>query len=175
MSAFLLILLGLPGSGKTTLAQALVPVLEAVHLSSDRIRRQLGQRGQYGQADKDRVYAQMAERAAEALVQGKPVVADATFAQAAHRSQLVEAAQQAACPIYVVYLQVPEAVVQQRLQADRPESEADFAVYQQVKAQFAPIDQPHLILDTHRHPLPQQIDVVKRYLQHGHPTPPAAD
>jgi len=175
MPPFLLMLLGLPGSGKTTLARALAPHLAAHHLSSDHLRREIDQQGHYRPQDKDRVYRLMAARAEEALQQGRPVLVDATFSQAAHRELLLAVAQQQHCPAFMVELQVPEAVARQRLQAERPESEADFSVYQRIEAQFDPIQRPHLQLDTHQHALPQQIEAIQAYLRHGHPPSPTTD
>jgi len=168
-------LLGLPGTGKTTLARALSSRLDISHLSSDHLRREIDQQGHYRPEDKAQVYQLMAERAGETLAQGKPVLVDATFSQKAHRELILSVAEQQACDVFMVELLVPEKVVKERLQVERPESEADFHVYQQIKAQFAPIQRAHLQVDSHALPLEEQIEAVQRYLRHGYPSPSATD
>ena len=76
--AALVLLSGLPGTGKTTFAAKLAPRLAAVVLESDRIRRELFPRRRYTRKESGQVFAVVRERAAATLAEGRSVIVDAT-------------------------------------------------------------------------------------------------
>ena len=85
-------LTGLPASGKTTLARALVQVAAAegvrlVRLESDALRTILTPVPTYEPAERDRFYEQLGELAALLVDQGLTVVVDATAPRRAHRDR----------------------------------------------------------------------------------------
>ena len=91
----LILLVGIPGSGKTTYAKEYAQIHDAtIHISSDSIRYEL-----YGdesiQGDSDTVFSLMQKRAVEALQSGKSVLYDATNMTRKDRSGII-----AACPRY---------------------------------------------------------------------------
>lgn len=90
----LVMLGGLPGSGKTAIATALAEQLPAIHLSSDRIRAELIESsttfeafgtGRYAPTVTDRVYREMLRRADEALRAGEHVLLDASWSSDGRR------------------------------------------------------------------------------------------
>lgn len=95
---------GLPGTGKTTLAGALADRFGAVVLSSDRIRKELAGitpstpaaagfgEGIYTTERTDELYAELLHRAEQLLGRGESVVLDASWTSATHRTGAVEAA-----------------------------------------------------------------------------------
>lgn len=86
----LIILVGIPGSGKTTYANKYIEKVNlfAVHLSSDLIRKEL-----WGdesiQGDNNEVFSLMQSRAIEALNNGKDVLYDATNMTRKDRSYII--------------------------------------------------------------------------------------
>jgi uncharacterized protein len=93
----LVVSMGLPATGKTTLARALAGQLGLVHLSSDVVRKELAglratehrcegfERGLYSRASSARTYAALRRRAARYLRRGQSVVLDATYGQPRER------------------------------------------------------------------------------------------
>jgi len=70
-----ILIMGLPGSGKTTLAKKLVPLYNAVWLNADEVRKEADDwdfslEGRTRQADRMKTYAQ------KAIDEGRNVVAD---------------------------------------------------------------------------------------------------
>lgn len=55
----LIMITGLPGTGKTTFAQALADKLNIPSLNSDQVRHEMGKRGQYDEASKKEVYGKL--------------------------------------------------------------------------------------------------------------------
>jgi predicted kinase len=75
----LIIVTGLPGTGKSTVAAALARELGADALSTDRIRREAARPPGFSKAEKGSVYERMFARAERRLRAGRSVVLDATF------------------------------------------------------------------------------------------------
>ena len=67
--------MGLPGSGKTTLASKLVPLIKAKWLNNDVVRRAAGD-WDFSEAGRKRQAKRMFDLAEEFISQGKNVVAD---------------------------------------------------------------------------------------------------
>lgn len=85
----LILLVGIPGSGKTTYAKEYTETIpNTIHLSSDSIRAEL-----YGdesiQGDPAEVFSLMQKRAVEALNEGKDVIYDATNATRKDRASII--------------------------------------------------------------------------------------
>lgn len=89
----LILLVGIPGSGKTTYAEKYIEEYEStIHLSSDKIRKEL-YNDESIQGDPNEVFSLMQKRAVEALNNGKSVVYDATNMTRKDRAGII-----AACP-----------------------------------------------------------------------------
>jgi aminoglycoside phosphotransferase family enzyme/predicted kinase len=138
---------GFSGSGKSTLALALAPTIAAVPgavvLRSDAIRKQLsgvpllqrlGPEG-YAADVSARVYARLAEEAAQVLRAGHGVVVDAVFARPADRQAIESVAAAASVPFAGLWLEAPEPVLIARTAGRRNDaSDADGAVVRKQRA-----------------------------------------
>ena len=132
---------GYSGSGKSTLARGLAPSIGrapgAVVLRSDEIRKRLcgvplqqhlGPEGYTPQVS-ERVYASLAQRAAQVLCGGHSVIADAVFLRPADRRAIEQVAAAASVPFIGVWLDAPEPVLIERTAQRRNDpSDADAAV-----------------------------------------------
>lgn len=154
----LVLMCGLPASGKTTVARALAAPFEAVLLRSDvRRKQQHGLRptaraaadfgrGIYTEASSDEAYGSLLADAGRALQHGRTVVVDAAFATVARRRPFVELARRLAMPVVVVEVGVPAGVAAERLvaraQDPREVSDADLAVYRAMRDRYEPPREP---------------------------------
>lgn len=142
----LVVIFGLPGSGKTTLARALSEQVGMLHLSTDVIRSELGKRTQYEREDKDFIYARMLQRAKIELEKDRGVILDGTFHREAFRVPFRKMAGEYGIPIKWVEVRAKEVVIRDRVSDLRPYSEADFEVYRKIKRDFEPIKDTFLVL-----------------------------
>ncbi len=124
-----LVVMGLPASGKSTIARALAGRLHLVHLSSDIQRKRLaglpptahedarfGQ-GVYSRAMSRRTYAALKRHAARWLRKGFSVVIDATCGQPADRALFRQLARRAGARFQIVVCEADEAILRARLVA----------------------------------------------------------
>ena len=70
-----ILIMGLPGAGKTTLARILVSLLNAAWLNNDELRKEAND-WDFSSAGRDRQSKRMREKAEQFLNEGKNVVAD---------------------------------------------------------------------------------------------------
>lgn len=120
---------GYSGSGKSTFARALVPVLGAVQVRSDVERKRLhglpvtarpsaqGGEALYGEAATLRTYARLCELASVVVAAGWPVVVDAAFLTQAQRASFRALAASLDVPFFVFDIRAGSQTMVERLHA----------------------------------------------------------
>jgi predicted kinase len=160
----MIIVFGLPGTGKSTFARALASQRASTHLNTDVIRSQAGLRGQYDAATKAKVYQLLFENTEQLIKEKKEVILDGTFYTAALRKPYQALAIQYQQPLIWIQTTASEATVRERVSKKRVFSEADFAVYQKVKAAFEPLEEEVLTLTTDQLSTTQMLAAVDAFI-----------
>ena len=166
----LLVVCGLAGSGKSTVACRLADRLGFDWLRSDEIRKRLAGvapavrlsggygAGAYSREFTEKTYAALLDEAAAHLGSGAGVIVDATFAASVYRAQALALAARARVPVlFVECIASPDEIVR-RLTARAARideiSDAGVATYLRQRAEFAALkevpDSSHLVIDTER-------------------------
>ena len=160
----MVILSGLPGSGKTTFALALVAASGAAHLESDAIRRELFPAPAYLPAEHARVFRAMESRAARAIADGRDVIIDATNLVASDRRRFLRSAEEHSANVVFVRLTATEDVMRGRLAVPREGwSRADVRVYEMMRDRPRPFRAPCVVVDS-RFDLGPAVDLVARLM-----------
>lgn len=116
----LILLYGMPGSGKTSFARQLCTQLEAAHVQGDRIRAELFQSPTYSKDENHLVASLMTYMAGEFLSADVTVVYDTNAMRAAQRRALRNLAVKAHAETSLVWLQIdPETAFQRCLKRDK--------------------------------------------------------
>jgi aminoglycoside phosphotransferase family enzyme/predicted kinase len=137
---------GLPGTGKSTLARGLLTAANFTVIRSDQVRKELAgvplnEKGDgfYTPEWTGRTYSECIRRAETILRTGGRVIVDATFAYDAHRAAFQSAGQRLGVPVVSLVCRADSTVVRERLRTRRGDiSDADERVYDQMKAQWRP-------------------------------------
>jgi len=140
-----IIVFGLPGSGKSYFASAFADLIKAEYLNSDKLRMNLLSNRIYSEEEKMLVYDIMLLKVKEAVTHKKNVVADASFYKDSIREKYVEHLKQKAKVLFIE-VQAREDLISERLVKARQFSEADFEVYKKIKNQWEPLKKNHLTI-----------------------------
>jgi predicted kinase len=151
----LLIMVGLPGSGKSLVVEKMTQLLPCVTISTDKVRLYMRHYPTYTAAEMMFVYEVCHRLIEQRLGRGQRVVFDGTNYLAARRQQLFKLAQRRNAPVAVCLVQASEEAVRQRLshrmgdnRRETDLSDAGWSVYQWMVQSQEPVVGPHLILDT---------------------------
>lgn len=149
MKQTLILVCGLPGSGKSFFAKQFAEQNHIPHFNSDIVRKQLFPRLRtYSELEKQQVYDWLITQTEMSLKAGKSVIIDATFYKKNLRTPFYYIASELNIPIKIIHIYAAEELIKERTSAVRMDSEADYSVYLKLKNAFEPIDQHHLVLQS---------------------------
>ncbi len=146
-----IIFFGLPGTGKSFLANKLLKNFPAVYIASDVVRKRLlnldpskhyyaeFEKGIYSPEMTDKTYKKMCELAKKELLSGRDVILDATFRDRKYRELLKEELKNIRCEIYWVWCVAEDEVVKERIEKRKQEetpSDALWEIYLSHKQKF---------------------------------------
>ena len=165
MTALVIIVFGLPGSGKSYFASRLANKLSARYLNSDVIRQQLLATGKYSPNEKMRIYNELLREMKLAIRKNESIVLDATFYLENIRNKFMKAAKKDGQNILFIEVWSHEKIIKERLIKERKFSEADFSVYLKIKQEFEPMIDGHLLLQSTQENIEQMIATSMLYIQ----------
>ena len=150
----LVVLCGLPGTGKSYFAAKLAGRTPCLTLGSDRLRKILVPQPRYTRGEHRRVFVAAHRLLAELLAQGYRVIFDATNLTERARQPLYDIAATAGAQLLLVGFDAPEDVVRQRLNrraaglSEDSYSDADWQIYRRLSPGAEPIAGPHYRVDS---------------------------
>ena len=141
----IVIVLGLPGSGKSYFASKFAGMINAEYINSDRERKKLLANRTYTEEEKLSVYNSMLIKMKQLIEQKKDIVLDATFYKNDIRQEFLREAKSGVDLIFIE-VKADESLISERLKKPRSDSDADFDIYKKIKAQWEPLVEEHLVL-----------------------------
>ncbi|MFP4082136.1 MAG: AAA family ATPase [Candidatus Aminicenantes bacterium] len=148
----LVIVSGLPGTGKTTVAKKMSDEMKAVVLSTDRIRKKALKELGYSERKKKRVYDEMLRIAQDLLKKGENVILDGTFFRKELRERGFKLGQRLDQRVFLVETVCPEETVKKRIEErykhKKDYSEANYKVYKIIQSKFDPFQSEHFVINT---------------------------
>ncbi len=148
------VVFGLTGTGKTTLARALQKQTLGEYISTDLVRKALAgvppeekhfepfEKGIYSPEFTEKTYRAMLQKAKEAIAQGRDVVLDGTYRGRAYRREVLEMAKAHGAKCLFVQCEAPEQEIKRRIE-DRLKrqgevSDARWQTYLKMRETFEP-------------------------------------
>jgi len=163
----LILICGLPGTGKSTIAMRLASRLKASLLRTDVIRKKLFPSPEYTEAEKELVYRATFLIAEYLLKAGVCVIIDGTFYRRSLRKMVYEVAERTGVRKAVIECTAPEHVIRRRMERRKGRNlptDADYQVYLKIRGQWEPIEGEHLLIDTSKS-ISQNLREVLEYLR----------
>lgn len=161
----LIIVFGLPGTGKTTFATELAKELTIVHLNTDMIRHKLGKSAQYDTQTKSLIYREMLMLTELQLKKGNSVIVDGTFYKKSLREQYENLANIYAAEVKRIEMRAAEAIVLERLSEERRYSEADQTVYQIITGEFEAEEIPVQFIYSDKQEIVEMVEKALTYIR----------
>ncbi len=153
-SPALVVLSGLPGSGKSYFCHRLASRYPMARLESDALRKALFGQPTYSADESRRLFSACHLVLDRLLARGIAAILDATNLREMHRHQAYRIADAHKAKLVLVHLQASPAVVHERLQArvkglhSQDPSDAGPEVYERMQRDVEPIGRPHISVDT---------------------------
>lgn len=151
---FLVVVSGLPGTGKSYFCRQLAQKLSAVILESDSLRKALFVSPSYSAAESARLFRACHLLIEGLLKKGVPLIFDATNLSEHYRERLYSIAERFDARLVLVRVEAPPELVYERLKERQgdPESksDADWLVYKWMESQLQKIPRRHYAVDTSR-------------------------
>lgn len=145
----IVLICGLPGVGKTTLAKDLAPLINAVVLSTDKIRKELIPNPTYRWQERRLIYDVLMLLAKYLYNAGINCILDATFSTEYSRKELKHKLALTHNQLSIVECVCSEDVVVSRLRNRKDDySDANISIYRKMKKIYQPVKGEHIIVDT---------------------------
>jgi len=148
----LIIISGLPGTGKSYFSKRLAERVPFLVLESDALRKTLFSLPSYTPRESAQLFRTIHRLLRELLSKGIPVILDATNLSERSREQLYNIADRLDVRLILVRVEAPPDVVYRRLESRTRDSEnmsdADWAVYCRMRSSVDKIRRNNYVIDT---------------------------
>jgi predicted kinase len=174
----LILITGLPGTGKTSLAIALKKhyFSEYIYLSTDEVRIKFFNLTEhhyenfnqkiYTQDKRDIIYTIISLIIDTLLSQNVSVIVEGTYYSQEKRETIINTCERLKHKYVIIQTTFPEDKIKERFEKrvslDTDASDARYQIYEAMKEQYEPIKFPSVIIDTQK-PISMNVKEVKRY------------
>ncbi len=141
-----ILVMGLPGSGKSYFAERLAKRLRADYMNTDVIRKSRLEKPTYTDEEKIMIYKEVFDAVYDHAYSRKPLVIDGTFYHRKIRDNFLKLATDLNIELKWIEIVAEEPQIKKRLAEKREWSDANFEVYKSIEEKYTPLVEDHLIL-----------------------------
>lgn len=147
--SIIVIICGLPGVGKTTISKDLARLINAVILSTDKIRKELLPRPTYTKQERRLIYDILTLLAKYLYDANVNCILDATFNTEYSRKKIKDKLLIPPKQMYIVECSCQENITISRLKYRKNDySDANISIYKRMKDIYEPVKGEHITIDT---------------------------
>ncbi|MFP4024037.1 MAG: AAA family ATPase [Thiohalospira sp.] len=159
-----IIVFGLPGTGKTYFSEHLSESIGAVHLNTDKLRIEYDKTGEYDEETKNFIYNQLKNEMVKNIANSNDVIVDGTFHRKENRKAFEVEISRQGVNAFFIEVKAKEETIKQRLKNNRKYSEAGYEVYLKIKQNFDAYEKDHLTLWSDSQDVKDMIKKAKQYI-----------
>ena len=160
----IVLICGLPGTGKTFLSKKLSQYINSTVLSTDKIRKELIQKPTYTPWERALIYDVLFLLAKYLHSSGISCILDATFNMEKSRSEVKDLLNLTNDQFYIIECICPEDLIITRLLLRKDDySDATVSIYLKMKKIYEPVRQKHISINTSKS-IDMNIDRILRYI-----------
>jgi len=164
----LVVVSGLPGTGKSYFSARLAEKLDFLVLESDALRKVLFFPPAYTAEESSHLFRVIHELIRQLLLRGIPLILDATNLSERHRESLYSIAEHTGAQLILIEVKAPPELVHSRLEsrsAAATNSDAGWAVYQKMLPTVEEMRRHHYSVDTSQDISPVIEKIVKEVMR----------
>ena len=160
----IVLICGLPGTGKTFLSNKLSQYINSTVLSTDKIRKELIQKPTYTPWERALIYDVLFLLAKYLHSSGINCILDGTFNMEKSRREVKDLLNLPNDQFYIIECICPEDLIITRLLLRKDDySDATVSIYLKMKKIYEPVKQKHMSINTSK-PIDKNIDRILRYI-----------
>ena len=160
-----IIVFGLPGSGKSYFASRLAKKFKAWYVNSDGLRKELMPEPSYSTREKVSVYKAMLDMMTIAIGESQDIVLDATFYKKSIRNKFIATTERLNEKLIFIIIEADQNIIKERLNEKRIFSEADYQVFLKIKNEFESLEIDHLTLHSTQDNIEEMLEEAGNYIQ----------
>jgi predicted kinase len=160
----IIVICGLPGTGKTFLSNKLSPFVNATVLSTDKLRKELFKKPTYTPWERTLIYDILFLLAKYLHSSGVNCILDGTFNMEKSRTEVKELLNLTNDQIHIIECICPEDMIITRLLLRKDDySDADVSIYLKMKKIYEPVRQKHISINTIK-PIDKNLEKILKYI-----------
>ena len=160
----IILICGLPGTGKTFLSNKLSQYIDSTVLSTDKIRKELIQKPTYTSWERALIYDVLFLLTKYLHSSGINCILDGTFNMEKSRREVKDLLNLTNDQFYIIECICPEDLIITRLLLRKDDySDATVSIYLKMKRIYEPVRQKHISINTSK-PVNKNIDRILRYI-----------
>lgn len=160
----IIVICGLPGTGKTFLSNKLSSYVNATVLSTDKLRKELFGKPTYTAWERALIYDVLFLLAKYLHSSGISCILDGTFNMEKSRSEVKELLNLTHDQIHIIECICPEDMIITRLLLRKDDySDANVSIYLKMKKIYEPVRQKHISINTTK-PIDKNIEKIIKYI-----------
>jgi predicted kinase len=165
----IIVICGLPGTGKTFLSNKLSPFLNATVLSTDKLRKELFKKPTYTSWERALIYDILFLLAKYLHSSGVNCILDGTFNKENSRIEVKELLHLTNEQFHIIECICPEDMIITRLLLRKDDySDANVSIYLKMKKIYEPVRQKHISINTIR-PIDKNLEKILKYIYKSPP------